>query len=273
MIKRIITALILAPIAIALTLLLPKSLFAEFIMLIMVIGLFEWDGLTTRSNTGFIFAAMTMLVAGIIIYLISAGLIPSPLPNLLPLVAVVGTGFWLLQIFTLKKGIEYQRSALTEMLLGLLALLCAWAGLVMLRLDPAGGANMVLIAMLVVWAADTFAFFAGTLFGRNKLAPSISPGKTIEGVVGGMAGAIIIAWIGSRILLELDQTQTVIWICAAAVAAATSVTGDLYVSRLKRQAGVKDTGKLLPGHGGILDRIDGLVAAMPVFASIWWLLS
>ena len=132
---------------------------------------------------------------------------------------------------------------------------------------------MVLIAIVVVWAADTFAYFTGKLFGRHKLMPSISPGKTIEGVVGGMAGAVFIAWIGARTLLNLGQSQTVAWLSAAAAAAAISVVGDLYVSRLKRQAGVKDSGKLLPGHGGILDRIDGLIAAMPVFASVWWIMT
>jgi phosphatidate cytidylyltransferase len=272
MIRRIITAMVLAPVAIALILLLPASLFAEIVMLLMIIGLFEWDGLTTHSNTGFILAAMGVLVAGIVLYLLSSRIIANQDPAILLLVSLAGACFWLLQIFTLVKGIEYRRSAVVELVLGMLAVLCAWAGMVWLRLEGSAGTYMVLIAIVVVWAADTFAYFAGTFFGRHKLMPSISPGKTIEGVIGGMAGAVFVAWVGARALLNLDQSQTVAWLSAAAAGAAISVAGDLYVSRLKRQAGVKDSGKLLPGHGGILDRIDGLIAAMPVFASVWWLL-
>ena len=265
--------MVLAPVAIALILLLPGSLFGEIVMLLMIIGLFEWDGLTTHSNTGFILAAMGVLVAGIALYLLSSQFLPHLDPAVLLVVSIVGTCFWLLQVSTLVKGIEHRRSASIELIYGMLALLCAWAGMVWLRFEEPGGTYMVLIAIVVVWAADTFAYFTGKLFGRHKLMPSISPGKTIEGVVGGMAGAVFIAWIGARTLLNLGQSQTVAWLSAAAAAAAISVVGDLYVSRLKRQAGVKDSGKLLPGHGGILDRIDGLIAAMPVFASVWWIMT
>ncbi|MGI9316392.1 MAG: phosphatidate cytidylyltransferase, partial [bacterium] len=100
----------------------------------------------------------------------------------------------------------------------------------------------------------------------------ISPGKSIEGVVGGMIGAILVAWIGAAMVLDISGGRLIAWIAAAAAAAAISVVGDLYISRLKRQVGAKDSGKLLPGHGGILDRIDGLLAAMPVFAACWWAL-
>jgi len=142
-----------------------------------------------------------------------------------------------------------------------------------LRMHEPDGQIKVLIAIVVVWAADTFAYFAGVNFGRRKLAPSISPGKTIEGVIGGLSGAVLIAWLGATFFLELSPKQLIAWLCAAFFAALISVAGDLYVSRLKRHAGVKDSGKLLPGHGGLLDRIDGLLAAMPVFALTWWLLS
>ena len=269
---RIITASILAPLVIAGILLLPASLFAEAVMLLLVIGLFEWDGLTTRSNGFFVGGALAVLLAAFLSYLLATGVISAPISLLLPVIALIGTLFWIAQYFVLAKGIDYQRSKPVEMLLGMLAVLCAWAGMVWLRLHHEQGTTMVLIAIMVVWAADTFAYFAGVNFGKRKLAPSISPGKTVEGVIGGMLGAIGFSGVAAHFLLDLDTGSLVRWLIATAAAAAISVVGDLYISRLKRQVGAKDSGKLLPGHGGILDRIDGLIAAMPVFAAVWWLL-
>jgi phosphatidate cytidylyltransferase len=269
---RIITAVIAAPIAVALVLLLPTSLFAEAAMLLMIGALFEWDNLTTGSNKRFVLSALILLAAGVVLFLLDTALVPSSLPGLLPWFCLLGSCLWLYQLFVLTRGIGYRRSPGVELLLGVLTMLCAWSGLVWLRLAEPGGAPLVLLAMLVVWAADIFAYVAGRLAGRNKLAPSISPGKTIEGVLGGLVGALVTAWIGSG-LLHLDDAQgRKSLLLAAALAALISVVGDLSVSRLKRQAVVKDSGRLLPGHGGLLDRIDGLLAAVPVFAVCWWLL-
>lgn len=242
-------------------------------MLVMVVALFEWDHLTTRSNIRFVVSAMTLLVMGALVYLASMQILPNSLPDLLPVIVLLVGALWLLQLRTLARGIDYRRSLKLELGYGVLMLLGAWAGMVMLRHAEPNGPYIVLLAMMVVWAADTFAYFAGKNFGRNKLAASISPGKTIEGVIGGMLGATFFAWISATVLLEFAGRQMLVWLLAAAAAAAISVVGDLYISRLKRQVGAKDSGKLIPGHGGILDRIDGLIAAMPVFASVWWLLS
>lgn len=272
MITRIITALVLAPAVIALILVLEAQHFAEGLLLVLVLGLFEWDHLTTRSNQRFVLSALALLAIAVLLYLFSSQVISNTLPDLLPWVAVCGALFWVAQIAVLSKGIDHKRSLAAEMGYGLLVMLCAWAALVWLRLSGDNGARIVLIAMAVVWAADTFAYFTGVKLGRNKLAPSISPGKSIEGVVGGLLGALITAWIGAVALLDLGGWHLLAWLIAALFAAAISVVGDLYVSRLKRQRGVKDSGKILPGHGGILDRIDGLLAAMPMFASCWWVM-
>ncbi len=270
---RIITASILAPIAVALVWFLPVSLFAEAMLLLMVIGLFEWNGLTLKSNTGYVVGALGLLSVAVILFILDAPVVHNSVPALIPVLLVVGTLFWIAQIVVLSKGIEYQRSQLTEWILGIAILLFAWAAMVWIRMHDPDGHIKVLIAIIVVWAADTFAYFAGVNFGRRKLAPSISPGKTVEGVIGGLVGALLIAWLGASLLLNLTTSALVAWLVAAFFAALVSVAGDLYVSRLKRHAGVKDSGKLLPGHGGLLDRIDGLLAAMPVFACVWWLLS
>jgi len=144
---------------------------------------------------------------------------------------------------------------------GLLALVPSWLLLAYLQTSGPGGPMLVLSALCVVWAADVGAYFCGRRFGRVKLAPRVSPGKTWEGVLGGVSAATIMAvlaglWIGQPLLS---------WAATGFATALVSIVGDLTVSVCKRQAGVKDSGKLLPGHGGVLDRIDSLTAALPVF--------
>lgn len=144
---------------------------------------------------------------------------------------------------------------------GLAVLAPGFAALLAL-IDHAGGRVVVLGALALVWAADTCAYFAGRAFGRHRLAPAISPGKTVEGMLAGLSGAALVgmgtAWLAGENVAR--------WGILAVLAAALSVVGDLTESLVKRRAGVKDSGTLLPGHGGALDRIDALTAALPVFA-------
>lgn len=272
MLTRIITAIVLAVICIGLVAWLPPSLFAELTMLVMLLSLFEWDNLTARSNTRFVKWALLVLVAGVAIYLLSTQIVANPLPDLLPLVALAGAVFWVYQAATLRAGIEFKRSITTELGFGALAVLFCWAGLTWLRIGEPDGVRVVLLAITVICAVDIFALFIGMNFGRHKLAPAISPGKTIEGAVGGMLGALLVAALGGWFLLGLSGWQMMAWMIAAFCAALISMAGDLYISRLKRQAGVKDSGRVLPGHGGVLDRLDAILAGMPVFAALWWLL-
>lgn len=150
-------------------------------------------------------------------------------------------------------------------LIGLTILPLFWLALVAVHAAPEGEWLLV-FGILVVVVADSLAYFAGRAFGRRKLAPMISPGKSIEGVVGGLAGVAVLAAVGAVLPLF---AATPSWLLAAwcAVVALASVGGDLEESRLKREAGVKDSGRVLPGHGGVLDRLDGQFAAMP----LWWL--
>jgi phosphatidate cytidylyltransferase len=137
-----------------------------------------------------------------------------------------------------------------------------WLALV--RLQPTPWA--LLVVMSVVWIADTAAYFAGKSFGRNKLAPQISPGKTWEGAFGAMAAVAV--YYGVLLLLEPQQRyfNGIAGLGVFLLILVLSIEGDLFESWMKRQAGVKDSGQLLPGHGGILDRIDGLTATMPLAA-------
>ncbi|SMN14509.1 Phosphatidate cytidylyltransferase [uncultured Candidatus Thioglobus sp.] len=122
---------------------------------------------------------------------------------------------------------------------------------------------LILLLLLIVWGADSFAYFAGKAFGRHKLAPNLSGGKTIEGVVGGLIGVLLIT--GTWMVYYHETNWK--FLLLALVTGIFSVVGDLHESAYKREAGVKDSGNLLPGHGGVLDRIDGLLAATPVFVT------
>ncbi|MCG6872134.1 MAG: phosphatidate cytidylyltransferase [Gammaproteobacteria bacterium] len=131
--------------------------------------------------------------------------------------------------------------------------------------DPAQPARLLYL-LLVVWTADTAAFFAGRAWGRRKLAPQLSPGKSIEGAIAGLLAVAGLAWLASWVGPSLVVGWLPGWVLLAIVIAGFSILGDLQVSALKRAAGAKDSGQLLPGHGGVLDRIDSLTAAAPMFA-------
>jgi phosphatidate cytidylyltransferase len=158
------------------------------------------------------------------------------------------------------------RSQILLALVGWLILIAAWLALVELQ---ARSPWLVLAAMGVVWIADTAAYFAGRAFGRHKLAPHVSPGKTWEGVIGALVGVAVYAAalvpfaVRAGYRGPVDAATIALWLVFVAVLAAVSVIGDLFESMLKRHAGVKDSGHLLPGHGGVLDRTDALLAAMP----------
>jgi len=121
--------------------------------------------------------------------------------------------------------------------------------------------DLLILLFIIVWGADTFAYFSGKAFGKNKLAPNLSGGKTIEGVVGGLVGVLLMTGIWMVITENLNWEFLIL----AFITGIFSVIGDLYESIYKREAGAKDSGNILPGHGGLFDRLDGLLAATPVF--------
>lgn len=147
--------------------------------------------------------------------------------------------------------------------LGLLLLAATFAALLLLHAGARGPLYMLGLFALI-WAADTGAYFAGRALGRHKLAPNVSPGKTVEGAAGGLLLALFAAALAGW-LLGLVGATLAGFVVLGAVTAAVSVVGDLSVSMFKRQAGVKDSGTLFPGHGGVLDRLDSLLAAAPVY--------
>ena len=271
--QRVITAVVL------LTLLLPALFassplpFALLTLLLISAAGWEWARLNGVQ------AMLPALASGLLL----AGLCGASLATLAQVAQVgqsatlwwLGLGVWVLGGgFALRQGpTGWPRlPAALRWALGLAGLWLAWLAMAQARTI---GINFLLSVMCVVWAADIAAYFTGRAFGRNKLAPTISPGKSWEGVYGGVAGVVLLAlgWLAleSRwsfdspsIFLLLQQRQG--WgglLLAALLLAALSVVGDLFESLVKRAAGAKDSSALLPGHGGVLDRVDALLPVLP----------
>jgi len=256
--QRIITALILAPLVIWAILALPANGFALLIGMVALGGFWEWSAFVTSKVAG----RMVYLLAGGGLLIALYFLANAEVWNLLPW---LGIG-WLLFASTLvirypKISSGWQKNSLLKAVVGLLILIPMWVSVV--EIQRSVGAEFVLLLMLLIWGADTGAYFSGRAWGKNKLSPAVSPGKSWEGVFGGLLVSGVVALIASN-WLELPMS-VVLFVGIALVVSAVSVMGDLIESLFKRITGIKDSGNILPGHGGVLDRIDSLTTAAPVF--------
>src|SRR3546814_355055 len=266
---RVIAALILAPVAVAAILLLPTPWMVAAAAVVFLAGLWEWFRLAdiddTLARTALLVVNMALMVAIGWVSLTSGGFSYG----LLQLMTVLGLIWWLLAMLWIKHfdfaSDHAGHARAFKLAAGTLAIVPAWCALGVLHGSDPNGHRWLLVALASVWAADTGAYFAGRRYGKRKLAPRISPNKTVEGVVGGLvaalAAALVLAPFAGATLGQLALVAIV-----TLFAAGFSVVGDLFESLLKRHVGAKDSGDLIPGHGGILDRIDGVVAALPVFA-------
>jgi len=184
----------------------------------------------------------------------------------------IAAAWWLWAFVELgrDRGLYYMR--FTQALAGALVLIPMWVGAIFLHAADPQRPLALLFVLVLVWVADSLAYFAGKNFGRTKLAPRVSPGKTVEGVLGALVGVVLMAYLCGTILWRFEGMQLAAWLGLAIFVTLVSVLGDLAESKVKRVAGVKDSGTLLPGHGGVLDRIDALTAAIPIFAIGWLML-
>jgi phosphatidate cytidylyltransferase len=266
--QRVITALVMAPLAVSAVLFLPTELLLPLVAVLLLLAAWEWAALIGIASPLGRVAVLLPPAA------LMAWLSHQSLQNLFPLVTLLGCLWWLTALMWLLRPRLLARDTLAHRVLKLVILLLlivpAWTGLALLHADGAFGPRWALYAIALVWAADTGAFYAGTRFGGRKLAPSISPGKTWAGLWGGLAAALLLALVCFA-LLGLGLSQLPALLLLTALAALASVLGDLFESVIKRQGGAKDSGSLIPGHGGVFDRVDSLVAALPVFAigKIW----
>lgn len=255
--QRLITAAILIPIFVALILKLPPKDFAYMTIAFVLLGAWEWSSLmgikTKTMRVGY-----PVLVSGFLFLSIFIST---------PAVLLCGFVWWLLAFILVllypKTSAIWGKGVLLRGLMGLFVFIPTFRALNFIRDNQS--AYMVLFLFVLIWGADSGAYFAGKLWGKNRLAPQVSPGKTWQGLLGAL---LITVCIAPFLLYLLPEPQPPVWalILLALVTVLFSVLGDLFESMLKRNVGMKDSGTLFPGHGGLLDRIDSLTAAAPIFA-------
>ena len=282
LLQRVITALVLLAILLPALFYPSVTPFALVVLVFMAAGAWEWGRLNGRGNA----AALSLSAVCLVLCAGSwwAGWLDRPLP----LLWTLGGGLWVAcTAWLLRAGVPGWPliPAPVRIVLGVLALWLAWLAVVQARIL---GINFLLSVLTLVWVADIFAYFAGRAFGlrftRNKLAPSISPGNSWEGVWGGLAGVLClaVAWVVADRYFQADVASFYTrlysagwWFLAIAVVfmVAMSVAGDLVESLIKRSAGVKDSSGLLPGHGGVLDRVGALLPTLPLALMLTRLIS
>lgn len=261
---RVITALWLAPLAFLLVFGLPTEYFALALAAVLLVGAWEFQRLAALKGglAGWALVATQALIFAVLFIFGEA--LAAQAANLL----FVATGAWLLMLLRLREfqpGVDPgNRYRALGFACALLSLTFAWLSLSWLH-SLERGSWWILALLLIIWAADTGAYFTGRAIGRHKLAARISPGKTIEGLAGGLLASAIVGWAAIT-FLPLDQPGRPHWLVLSALTALLSAGGDLFVSLHKRTSGLKDSGRLFPGHGGVLDRLDSLLAGAPVFA-------
>lgn len=277
LLQRIITALVLASVAITAIFTLPLDYFYLFIGVIVLIAAWEWTGLSSiNSLLGKILFLVSLILPMLFIFLWTyileflAVLFEYPdiksYSGILEWLVVGPVIFWVMMMLLIRKAPEellaLELKKHYKVFIGWFVLFSAWMFLVKLRAFYGPGAVMYFLAL--IWMADIAAYFAGKKFGKDKLAPLVSPGKTVQGMYGAMLSALVCGVIlglyyGYPLMIATD------FIMLSILTVLVSIYGDLFFSLVKRKNGVKDSGTILPGHGGVLDRIDSVIAAAPFY--------
>ncbi len=258
--QRILTAIPMAAIVFWMIFFQSNAVFFLFLLFLVYVAGFEWARLSGINNI----VAQNLFAIAITAF---TWTIYQYLSDYIIWPIFISVLWWFSISYYLKKARPKAPSSqlkLDKLFIAFLVLPAAAFSMQKIQAMP-DGADWLFFAMALVWVADIGAYFSGKKFGKKKLAPNISPGKTKEGLMGAVIATSIYAIIASY-YFELDTEHSALLVLLAVILTFISVSGDLYFSFLKREAGVKDSGKLLPGHGGILDRIDSTLAAMPTFA-------
>ncbi|MDP1559229.1 MAG: phosphatidate cytidylyltransferase [Nitrosomonas sp.] len=257
---RILTAAILLPSFLAALFYFQPIFWAALLLILTVTGAREWCKLTQFSvrNT-IVFMLLTALFGGELLFVLSEAIQIDPYTPILINIYLLSFVFWILGVPLVMKLTDPIKNPFLLMLIGWLVLLPICLAMYQLRsISPL----LLLGIMATIWISDTAAYFSGRAFGKHKLAVTLSPGKTWEGVVGALVVVLIYALIWNY--MTVDESLTVFLVPLLLLLTVLGIIGDLFESLMKRHAGVKDSGNILPGHGGILDRIDALTSTLPV---------
>lgn len=265
--QRILTAIPLGLAAIWLILSQPTSILIYVLLPVALVSGYEWARLAgVRSSVGRLFFGLLLSVF--------SWLYIEYLSQYIYLLLLLATLWWFAVLFFLRTAQPQLQAAAVSAKKLLLSLLIVPATIVAMvvihRMDQ--GAQWLLYSLMLVWIADSGAYFSGKKFGKTKLAPNVSPGKTREGLWGALLATGIHALLAAY-YFSLSPAQAMLLLAMTLLLTVISVGGDLFESFLKREAGMKDSGNILPGHGGLLDRIDAVLAVMPVFVVMFdWLI-
>jgi phosphatidate cytidylyltransferase len=279
--QRVITALALLPVVYLLLFRVPIDTFAGLIIIVVYLLALEWAKLSQINSPvkASIFALVVSSI-NISIWYLSESILVWPslswphhvqfdLPLVFLLLSIVAIFLAFVIVLSFSKESNWWRNVYATSLFGFILLPALFVSFVSLRNigyaneNPNYGGSLLLFMLLIIWAADTGAFVTGKLFGKHKLT-SVSPNKTWEGVIGGLLLSTLIGWAGIGVL-NLKVDNTVVYLTVVFALAVVSVFGDLFESALKRVSNIKDSGNLLPGHGGLLDRLDSTITVAPMF--------
>lgn len=272
---RLMTAAVLVPLMVWATFALTTPWLGALMGGFILAAAWEWAALCElRSVLARTVYLATVATLGVALYIVvmAPAVLASAWPLAMSWIMALCVGWWLwvlielLAFRDLRRGLWMTRGG--RLASGVFVLVPAWLAPLWLHVQD-GGAKLVVFLMALVWVADSVAYFVGRAYGRIKIAPHVSPGKSLEGALGGLAGVAVLATVSGAAVWKFSGDQLIIWIMIALITTLFSVLGDLTESRVKRVAGVKDSGTLLPGHGGVLDRIDAFTAAAPVFVLAW----
>ncbi len=280
--QRILTAIVLLPLTIAAIFYLPMEWFSVAVALVMLVGAWEWGPLMGFQST-----TARMGYVGLIAAIIGTVSTQIPTATVWGFDGHLADGYlitmgiaclwWIASLVLIVRYPEsksfWSQSTVIKGIMGILSLVPAWMAILAIRTQQSAdseffGAWLLLVAFCIVWAADVGAYFIGKATGKTPLMKRVSPNKTIEGFMGGLISAVAFVWLVTTIT-GASLAPVYIYLVIAGITAFISAVGDLNESMMKREAGVKDSGTLLPGHGGVLDRVDSLIAATPVFILLY----
>lgn len=264
--QRLLAALVLVPLVISIVFFAPGWLFALAMGAVLALGGWEWCRLSKFQSPLLIgsFLSLIVLSLGVSVFNLS-------LDAWMELAVYFAALLWLLQLWVLTAyqskglhGLAFLNHRTLQIFTGWFLLVIPCWAMIKLRAVQPDGPWILTYLLVLIWVADSAAYFSGKRFGKHKLAPNLSPGKTLEGVAGALLFTALFAWAAS-FWLDIAKSNSLVFIGITMLTVVFSIAGDLLESMYKREAGLKDSGALIPGHGGVLDRIDSLTAAAPVF--------